>query len=85
MYKVIIVDDEPIICHGIKLLIDWSSYSFTVQDCAHNGKEAMEKIQSNDYDLVIVDICMPVTDGIALIKQMKEKKNTKQNCSNKRI
>lgn len=72
MYKVLIVDDEPAVCKGLGLLIDWKAYGFEVADYALNGLEAMEKIRAGKFDVVITDIRMPEVDGIELIKRIRE-------------
>ena len=43
MYKVIIVDDEPSIRNGLRILIPWEQYQFTSIHTAANGKEALER------------------------------------------
>ena len=42
MYRVIIADDEPDICAGMKTLIDWDALGFEVAGTAENGLQAME-------------------------------------------
>ena len=44
MYRILLVDDEPIILSGIKFLIDWEKNNCTIIDSARNGQEALEKI-----------------------------------------
>ena len=70
MYKVLIVDDEPEMLEGLKILIDWQHYGFKIKDTSKNGLEAVEKIQNFRYDLVITDIRMPKLDGMELIKEI---------------
>lgn len=68
MIKVLIVDDEPYIRQGLRILINWEQYGFEVCDEASNGKEALELLMKNKYDLVVTDIKMPVMSGIELIE-----------------
>lgn len=70
--KVFIADDEVIVRIGMKSIIDWQKYGHEVIGEAENGEEAYNKIVKLHPDLVITDIKMPVTDGIELIKQIKE-------------
>lgn len=76
MYKVIIVDDEPAIRNGLRVLIPWEKYQFTSVEVAANGKEALELYHAERADLMIVDIRMPELDGLQLIELIRsEDKN----------
>lgn len=68
MIKVMIADDEPFIRQGLKILINWEQYGFTVCAEASNGKEALELMDSMSIDLIITDIKMPNMSGIELIE-----------------
>ncbi|WP_337098549.1 response regulator [Paenibacillus sp. YIM B09110] len=70
MHKVLIVDDEIFVRKGVINLIDWSSLQFEICGEAENGLEALKLIQLLTPDLVIVDIRMPVLDGLELIRQV---------------
>ena len=72
MNQVIIVDDEPMIREGLRSLIPWEQYGFSVIDIAKNGKEAFELYQRVKPDLMIVDIRMPEMGGLALIDLIRE-------------
>lgn len=72
MYKVLIVDDEPMIREGLRTLIPWTSYGFEIIDSASNGKEALEKYRNHHFDLIIADIRMPEMSGITLIETIRE-------------
>lgn len=72
MHKVYLVDDDVYIRKGIKTLIDWELYDFTVCGEADNGEDALSDIRELQPDLVLTDIRMPVLDGLDLIKQCKE-------------
>lgn len=77
MYKVMIVDDEPNIRQGLRYLIDWEKYNFTISSVVKNGKEAITKIKSTYPDLIITDIKMPGLDGLGLIKYIRKSLNDK--------
>ncbi len=70
MYNVLIVDDEPRICAGLKVFIDWEAYGFKVIETAQDGEDAIDKLKKNRYNLVITDIRMPEVDGLELIKEI---------------
>lgn len=70
MYKVLLVDDEPIILSGIKFLINWESHDCEVIGTASNGKEAIEFIEAHMPDIVICDIMIPVISGINVLEQV---------------
>lgn len=69
MYKVLLVDDEPLIVSGIKFMLDWNSCGMELVDTARNGKQALEIIEQTMPDIVVADINMPVMDGIELLQK----------------
>ena len=71
-YKVIVVDDEPIILSGIRHLIAWDEVDAEIIGCAANGDEAYRMILESHPDIVITDIRMPVMDGLALAGRCSE-------------
>ncbi|MDV4151038.1 response regulator [Clostridium sp. AL.422] len=70
MIKTLIVDDEPFIRQGLKVLIDWEKYGYKIVDECENGLNAIEKIKEKEIDLVITDIRMPKMDGLELIESI---------------
>ena len=72
MYTLLIVDDEEIEREGMAQFIPWDSYEIKVVSTARNGAEGLEKIAKFRPDLAIVDIKMPVRNGIEMIRQAKE-------------
>lgn len=69
---ILIVDDEILIRDVIKDYLDIEGYT---SDEASNGEEAIELVNKNDYDLIIMDIMMPHMDGYEASKAIKEIKN----------
>lgn len=68
--KILIVDDEAILRKGILTFL--KNNGFEVSE-ASNGKEALEKIREEQFDLIISDVQMPVLNGIELLKMLKNK------------
>lgn len=62
--KVLVVDDEEGIRHVIREYLENETYE--VRE-ATNGSEALELVKENDYDLIIMDIMMPVMDGFMAV------------------
>lgn len=63
MYKVLIVDDEPIVSVTIKSLVKWNEHNIVMAYEASNGKQALNLLEKNtDIDIVMTDISMPVMD-----------------------
>ena len=72
MFKVLLVDDEPIITQGLQVFLNWEDYGFEVVFIAQNGAEALAYIKENTVDLLISDIMMPKMSGLELIEQAKK-------------
>ena len=72
MWKVIIADDEKLICRLVQALVDWSSLDMELAATAENGLEALALIEKCNPDILITDIRMPGCNGLELIKQAKE-------------
>ena len=66
--KILIVDDNKINIKLAARLLE--SYNFTI-DSASSGKEAIEKVKNNKYDLIFLDHMMPEMDGVATMKVLK--------------
>lgn len=72
MLKVLIADDEPIFIKYMENLIDWKSYGFQICATCRNGREALEQARLKKPDLALVDIEMPVMNGIQFSSSLKE-------------
>lgn len=70
--KILVVDDEVLIRNVIKEYAAIEGYKV---DEAQNGEEAIEMVYDNDYDLIIMDIMMPILDGVKASKEIKKIKN----------
>ena len=70
--KILIADDEPQIRLGLTKNLRFEGYDV---DEANNGEDSINKILSNEYDLVILDIMMPKVSGFDVCKRVRESGN----------
>ncbi|WP_058303892.1 response regulator [Gorillibacterium timonense] len=73
MYKVMIVDDEPIIRMGIRASVDWTSKGLEMIGDYSNGEAALEALSKEQADILITDIKMPLMDGLELTRRAMER------------
>lgn len=72
--RILIVDDNKLnIKVATRLLSD---LPYEIDEC-YNGKECLEKLKSNSYDLILMDIMMPEMDGEATIKKLRNSSDFK--------
>lgn len=69
--KILIVDDEKMICDVIK---EYCLNQKFIVDEADNGKVALNKLLTNTYDLMVLDIMMPQMDGFTMLKELPSEK-----------
>jgi DNA-binding response OmpR family regulator len=70
--KILIVDDSKNIRITIQHLLENENHEF---DIAMNGEEALDKILTNEFDLVFLDIRMPTLDGMEVLREIRKKGN----------
>jgi len=68
--NIMVVDDEAGICRNVEKILSKSSYRVT---SASSGRDALEKMATGQFDLVISDILMPEMNGLELLKSLKDK------------
>ncbi|MFQ5440121.1 MAG: response regulator [Nitrosopumilaceae archaeon] len=69
--KVLIIDDSKVICKMYSdLLIPRGDSVTSVND----GKEGLGLVEKNDYDLILLDMCMPDYSGIQFLEDLKNKR-----------
>jgi len=68
MQKVLIVEDEQAIANLIKVSLSDEGYNCT---CAFDGKQGADLIESENYDLILLDIMLPEIDGYELLEYVK--------------
>ena len=71
-YSCIIAEDEELLLQNLVKKVEQSDAGFSVAGTAQTGFQAYELIEKTNPDLVISDIRMPVMDGIALLKKVRE-------------
>lgn len=71
MYRVMLVDDEPIIVEGLSRSIPWEKWNCEVVATANDGLEGKERIEQYKPNILFMDICMPEMDGLTLIAAIK--------------
>lgn len=71
MYRVMLIDDEPIIVEGMSKSLPWSKWDCKVVATAGDGEEGRELIQKYKPHIIISDIAMPGEDGLAMISGLK--------------
>lgn len=73
--KIVIVDDQRLFRENLKTVIELSLPTASVVGLAGNGEEGLEVISRCDPDIVIMDINMPVMNGIECLKHLRETGN----------
>lgn len=67
--KVLVVDDEPVICELYQRALNKKKYAV---DVAHSGKEAILAAGQTDYDFIFLDLKMPEMNGVEAFKEIKK-------------
>ena len=67
--RILLVEDEKDLSKAVKTILTLSNYDV---DTAFNGKEALDKVKEKHFDIIIMDIMMPVMDGIESMKEMRK-------------
>ena len=67
--KVLVVDDEKLIVKGIRFSLEQEGMEV---DCAYDGEEALEKTQTSEYDIILLDLMLPKLSGLEVCQQIRE-------------
>ena len=70
--KVLVVDDEKLIVKGIRFSLEQDGMEV---DCAYDGQEALDYINKNKYDVILLDVMLPVLNGFEVCQQIREFSN----------
>ncbi|MGP3924442.1 MULTISPECIES: response regulator [unclassified Streptomyces] len=70
MIRVLVADDEPLIRAGIRMILT-SAEDISVVAEAANGREALELARSHSVDVALLDIQMPVMDGLSALAELR--------------
>lgn len=72
MPKILVVDDEKPISDIVKFNLDKEGYDVVT---AYDGEEALEKVESEEPDLILLDLMLPNIDGLEVARQVRAKHN----------
>lgn len=72
MIKVLLVDDQRLMVDGLKTILDLEE-DIEVVDIASNGEEALKKVETNNIDIILMDVRMPRINGVESTKLIKDK------------
>lgn len=75
MIKLIIADDHPVIIDGLRTMLEGQKEIALVAE-AHNGKELLELLSEQPADVILMDVNMPIMNGIDATRQVKKKYST---------
>ena len=67
--KILVVDDEPDLLEQLRETLTSQRYDV---DTADDGESALDKLFNNPYDLIILDIMLPIVDGLAILREIRE-------------
>ena len=70
--RLLLAEDEKELSRALTTILERSNYSV---DAVYDGEEALEYLNSNNYDGLILDIMMPRVDGLTVLKKLREKRN----------
>lgn len=73
MIKILIADDHAIVRRGLKQILTETA-DMVVAGEAHNGQELLEKMRSDQWDVIVLDISMPGRGGLDILKQLKSER-----------
>lgn len=70
--RILIVEDEMDISKFIQMELDYEGY---ITDVSFDGRDAIKKIEENDYDLLLLDVMLPSLSGIEILRRIRKASN----------
>ncbi|NLI90437.1 MAG: response regulator transcription factor [Epulopiscium sp.] len=70
--KILVVDDEKLIVKGIKFSLEQEGWEV---DAAYDGQEALDLARSKEYDVILLDVMLPIFDGLEVCRQIRQTSN----------
>lgn len=70
--KILVVDDEKLIVKGIKFSLEQEGWQV---DAAYDGQEALDLATAKDYDIILLDVMLPVFDGLEVCRRIRQTSN----------
>ena len=71
--RLLLAEDEQALSKALKAILERNNYSV---DIAHDGQEALDYLEADNYDGAILDIMMPKIDGISVLKEIRRRGNS---------
>ena len=75
MYRILLVEDDAALRYMYARMHAWQTQGFCLAAEAANGKEALEKLAEECFDLIVTDIRMPFIDGLELLRALRQREN----------
>ncbi len=73
MIEVLLADDHPMFREGLRECLS-REQNIRVKDEVESGKEVLEKIRTQNYDVIVLDISLPDLNGLEILRQIKDNK-----------
>lgn len=73
MFEVLLIDDEALARNDVKGMLNWEKHGFTICGEAQNGVIALSMMEQHPPHIAIVDVSMPIMNGVELSRKIKEK------------
>ncbi|MEG9544600.1 response regulator [Mannheimia sp. HC-2023] len=70
MSKILLIDDDIELTELLTELLSLEGFQVKV---AHNGQEGLNELETNQYDLILLDVMMPVLNGVETLKRIRQK------------